>query len=545
MSKARRTSSTPRTPRANARASTPLAEPAKAGSATGAPRAGVHLKSFRDARAQAAGLGLMRRSYDSADTNKQNEKLFADAGEYSIDTYLSSTLTTTRARALYEIRNNSYARGMMTTLADHIVGSGPNLQMLTNDAGFNSEVEDRFAEWCEEADRARQLTFGQHMRLGIFQLCGCGEGLAAFTTDPDLDPGESPVQLRIQSVHPGRLQAPFGANSAVNRMGVEVDAGGKPRAYWVLKRDAYSTLGYAVNEYDVLPARQVLHFYTQDEAGQTRANPWLGPALPILAQMRRFTLATLTAAETAADLAVMLKMVAPEVLETIESFDIDVDWNEVELPRGSGLTLPPGYDAAQMKAEQPAARFAELRHELLNEAARGICMSYNVAAGNSSGYNYSSGRLDKQESHASEATIQNWLGLRFATRTLRAWLSEAVRIPGFLRYGYGRLDLARRPKHQWYWPGLLHVDPQKEATATDIRLKNKTTSLTSEYAREGKDYARELEQIARERQLIKRLEAEYDVDMSDLASAAPPDTDPDAAPDAAPAGADPENPDAE
>ena len=34
------------------------------------------------------------------------------------------------------------------------------------------------------------------------------------------------------------------------------------------------------------------------------------------------------------------------------------------------------------------------KHEILNEIARCVNMCYNVAVGNSSGYNYGSGRLD-------------------------------------------------------------------------------------------------------------------------------------------------------
>jgi len=44
---------------------------------------------------------------------------------------------TLRNRARYEVANNSYARGIVLTLANDTVGTGPRLQMLTNDAGLN------------------------------------------------------------------------------------------------------------------------------------------------------------------------------------------------------------------------------------------------------------------------------------------------------------------------------------------------------------------------------------------------------------------------
>ena len=60
-------------------------------------------------------------------------------------------------------------------------------------------------------------------------------------------------------------------------------------------------------------------------------------------------------------------------------------------------------------------------------------------------------------------------------------------------------------RHVWFWDGHEHVDPLKEANAQDKRLKNGTTSLAAEYARQGKDWETELNQIARERAVMKKL----------------------------------------
>jgi capsid protein len=49
------------------------------------------------------------------------------------------------------------------------------------------------------------------------------------------------------------------------------------------------------------------------------------------------------------------------------------------------------------------------------------------------------------------------------------------------------------------------VDPAKEASAQETRLKNHTTTLAHEYARQGKDWEAELRQRAREVSLIREL----------------------------------------
>lgn len=89
-------------------------------------------------------------------------------------------------------------------------------------------------------------------------------------------------------------------DSAVD--GVSYDMWGNPTSYRVLKYhpgDAgYSTGDEAVH----VPAEFMLHIYRQDRPGLHRGIPELAAALPLFAQLRRYNLAVLSAAEAAADL---------------------------------------------------------------------------------------------------------------------------------------------------------------------------------------------------------------------------------------------------
>jgi len=82
---------------------------------------------------------------------------------------------------------------------------------------------------------------------------------------------------------------------------------------------------------------------------------------------------------------------------------------------------------------------------------------------------------------------------------LAAWLREyAVLVRN--------LDLLRAvPPHQWFWDGFEHVDPAKEASAQETRLKNHTTTLAHEFAKQGLDWEGELRQRAKEIALMKEL----------------------------------------
>jgi len=89
-------------------------------------------------------------------------------------------------------------------------------------------------------------------------------------------------------------------------------------------------------------------------------------------------------------------------------------------------------------------------------------MPFNVAAGNSSGYNYASGRLDHQTYYKAIRVDQDHLGPVVLDRVLRAWLDEAILISELLPL-WMRTAAFRDLPHQWFWDGQEHVDPAKEA----------------------------------------------------------------------------------
>ncbi|MEX2187560.1 MAG: hypothetical protein WD875_12230, partial [Pirellulales bacterium] len=138
----------------------------------------------------------------------------------------------------------------------------------------------------------------------------------------------------------------------------------------------------------------------------------------------------------------------------------------------------------------------------LNEVARCLNVPFNVAAGNSSGYNYASGRLDHQTYFKSLRVEQGHLECIVLDHILAAWFDEAVLIPGLLPAGIG--FIADWP-HQWFWDGHEHVDPAKEASAQTMRLANHTTTLADEYARRGLDWETQLRQRAKELALMGEL----------------------------------------
>jgi len=74
----------------------------------------------------AAHTVIVRAKFDSAQTTADNRRHWANADGLSADAAASPGVRRIlRNRARYEVANNSYARGIVLTLANDVIGKGP------------------------------------------------------------------------------------------------------------------------------------------------------------------------------------------------------------------------------------------------------------------------------------------------------------------------------------------------------------------------------------------------------------------------------------
>lgn len=423
--------------------------------------------------------------FDSAQTTTDNKNHWANADLLSADAAASpSVRQALRSRARYEVANNSYARGIVLTLANDTIGTGPRLQMATGEPASDRLIEQEFGAWMDEIRLPEIL---RTMRMARAQD---GEAFALLSSNPLL---HHPVKLNIWPVEADQIATPDLSYLKSDEVdGIIYDWNGNPVIYHMLRvhpgSGAYNPLSYKQ-----IPARYMIHWYRVDRPGQSRGLPDILPALPLFAQLRRYTLAVIAAAESAADLAFIMHTNAPAGGEAAEVTPMA----EIEFQPRMGIFVPEGWQPSQLKAEQPATTYCDFKKEIINEIARCLNMPYNVAAGNSSDYNYASGRLDHQTYYKSIAVDQRQCEAVVLDRILSAWLEEAGMVYG--------LETIGTPTHQWFWDGHEHVDPAKEATAQAQRLQSNTTTLAAEYARQGLDWEEQLRQRAREKELMEEL----------------------------------------
>jgi lambda family phage portal protein len=394
-----------------------------------------------------------------------------------------------RTRARYELANNSYGRGIVETIANDTIGTGPRLQLLGPDPDGNRAIERAFAEWSLEIGLAEKLRTMRKARMED------GEAFGLLTTNPKLN---SPVLLDLKVIEADQIATPlYFPFDPLATDGIVFDPYGNPTEYHLLPYHPGDLVHLApYGKYTPVPADLMIHWFRVDRPGQLRGIPDITPALPLFAQLRRYTLAVIAAAETAADFAAVVYSDAPAGVDQADCEPFE----HLDIEKRMMTTLPAGWKMGQFKPEQPTTTYGQFKAEILDEIVRCICMPHNIAAGNSSGYNYSSGRLDHQTYYKALRVDKSQAELIILRPLFRAWLKEASLVePGLVPP-----DAARWPR-QWFWDGHEHVDPEKEANAQATRLTNRTTTYASEYAKQGQDYEAAFRQIAKEKNLMKDL----------------------------------------
>jgi len=218
-----------------------------------------------------SGFGHVRARFDAAQTTADNARHWIMADSLSADAEANADVRRIlRIRSRYEIANNSYAKGLVLMLANDTVGTGPRLQLLTENEPFNDEAENDFSEWMRAVKLPRKL------RLMRISRCQDGEAFGILTTNPEIRGG---VKLDLRLIEADRVCGEFSGGDEENAAdGVYRDQWGNPKAYRVLKThpgDNRAAWNGSENEAEMIPAEYMIHAFLQNRPEQHRGIPEL------------------------------------------------------------------------------------------------------------------------------------------------------------------------------------------------------------------------------------------------------------------------------
>lgn len=422
---------------------------------------------------------FLRAKFDSALTTEDNRRHWSNADACSADAVANPMVRRIlRNRSRYEVSNDTYAKGIISRLSRDVVGTGPKLQIIGQSKAEAARIELKWAAY------AAVIKLPEKLRTIRGGGAVSGEVVSVQSTNPKI---LLPCQIDLRVIEPDHVCSTalqgMSAEAGQYYDGVHYDSFGNPVAYDILRSHPGDTGMYITmpGEYDTIDARHVHHYYKIDRPGQRRGVPETTPSLPLFAYRRRWTLATIAAAETAANHAGVMYTDAPAGSDVITHKEFDF----VELERNGLVTLPFGWKLGQLKPEQPISTYDQFNNAIIAEVGQCVDMPFSIAALDSSESNMSAAyndqsaytkarMIDRQELEP----ILNW---HFATWYRDMWFA-------------GEFESYEIPDHQWFWPQIgQHADPNKVANSQKIQLASGTTTLVREYAKQGLDAETEIE----------------------------------------------------
>lgn len=410
-------------------------------------------------------------------------------------------------------RNNPIAKGARQTIIDNVVGTGPRLLPEPDYATleqtpewavkWSEEVESMFhAWWWSTACHAGDTLCGDQLvqQAQAAQIMN-GEAITLPLWLPERGDGYA---TKLQMIEADRLSNPNGApDTQFRRGGIEFDAYGMPLAYHIKKTHPGDYLlngtSLAMFDWERIPRRtefgrlRVLHFYDQERSPQSRGKPLMTTILPELKNIDRYKRAEIDAAVANALIAGIITTPL-ERDDVIELFSKDAvaylkarQEHAVRLQSGSLMSLFPGDDFKSHIPGRPNSQFGTFTKNILQIAACGLDMPYELLTKDWSNTTYTSGRMALLEAWRSFNRRRDLIGTQWLDPVYALWFEEQfyagnIDAPGFDEDPVQRTAYLRC---QWIFPGRGWVDEVKEAEGAASRLRSRISTLAKECAQQG------------------------------------------------------------
>ena len=410
------------------------------------------------------------------------------------------------ARTRHQFANNGFVRRIVAQAEQNIIGeAGVCLQSKHPVEAIRTALETAWDDWgeIETCEVTGQYSWIDLQLAVVRSVELNGEAFLIKVKNRSLND----YGFSLQIIDPQRipsallLEANERGNKVIN--GVEVNAYGKPVAYYLTQKDdqfnAYNQHG-GKQSYDRIPAEDCIHIFEADYIGAKRGFPRLASVLPSLYQMEQFEDAAVVNARVGACTSLLLQQSAEmEAPHTPADYEKDENGNIIypdpkeptppTLTPGSSNFLDPGVTATTFDPTYPNNEFGPFRKALLQTVAVGVGCNYSNLASDGNATNFSTMRsfsLIDQDGHMMR---QRFIINHLCKLVFKAWLKEALKNGAIAVNGraLGLTQINELKNVAWQarrWPW---IDPLKDTVAKTQALQNMTTSVSQVIREQGKD----------------------------------------------------------
>ena len=441
-------------------------------------------------------------------------------------------------RARYWERNDAIFQAIISLYERYVVGP-EGLTVLPNSSSkdWNLKAKEKWKEWCQDPELdgggEGNETFADTQAVIARQWFVDGECFVYLTFDPKTK------QPKLQLIDSHRVDTPtsMAAEEGVNIIdGVEIDPRTRKRlAYWVRKLDTASMIGIGntlypyiatlKQEYERIPASQIIHVYKRLRPGQVRGIPALFCVGNDLHDLSDLQLEEMKAAKSAADLANIWHTKTGEptdasgfrlVPRTISTQDAAGNPISKSAPLSYDVTqggrdkyLKPGEDVKQFLTERPTVATRDFWDYLTFRLCAGMGISRLLVAP----YAPAQGTVVRSELDTNNTFFKS------RSRKMRC---VSLKVYGWVmgwKVDWDR-DLMGAPadwikaKARPVRSITADVGHQSEATINEYNAGMRT--LSDIYAEQGEDWEEKLEERAKELARAQELAEQYGVPLEQL-----------------------------
>lgn len=461
-----------------------------------------------------------KRGFDSAAVNRLTAGWLRNA--LSSNAEVQKSLGMLRSRSLDLYRNSDYIKKFVKMLRSNVVGpQGILCQSKVRDNNgaldtyANGIIDREFALFSRAVnfDVTGKLSRAEAERLYIQTVALNGEAFVRKVRNYSASRHKFAVQFIDPALVPETLTIP----DRNIQMGIQFDEWGRPVAYYVLK-DAAKQTSPTVEACTRIPADEMLHAFLAEFPGQLRGVPWTHTTILRLQQLGEFEKASLVAAIVGSSQAGFFEQTdetgGGSVAGMIGEEDDDFGGLSLDVQAGTFTALPRGVTFKPYTPSQPNGNVGQFLKSMLRGVSSGLGVSYNMLSSDMEGVSYSSIRSAQLEERDTWRELQAFVRDTFLIPVFEAWLDSAL-MHGLLgSLPYSKFDKFNSPV--WRARGFTWIDPQSEATANDIGLKNGSNSLTRVLGEQGIDVEEHIRQLAEERALLEK----YGVTLGEAAAKA-------------------------
>jgi len=435
-----------------------------------------------------------------------------------------------RSRDLY--MGVPLATGAIKTMRTNVVGRGLRLKPkidrevlgIEPEAAYKLErqIEKEWELWADstDCDAARVDNFCELQQLAFVSWLLSGDCLALL---PMKKRRWQPYDLRVRLIEADRLSSPGGFDTMDDRIigGVETDSTGEVIAYHFSKHHPLSLASQPM-EWVRVPAysaasgrRNVIHIMSRERIDQRRGVPFLAPVIEALKQLGRYTDAELVAAVVNGLFSIFIEMGSEEssmegaVGSNVPDEDRidDEDETTLEMAPGAINYLQPGEKANATSPGRPNANFAGFVEAVCGQIGAALEIPYELLMKHF-GASYSASKGALEEAWKMFKMYRAWMATDFCQVIYEEWLAEAVakgrvNAPGFFSDPLYRKAYS---KAEWNGPARGILDPVKEVTAAEKRVKNGFSTRQSETMEmTGSDFYANAEQLKQEEEKLREV----------------------------------------